>query len=504
MSYKNLGIFFEDIARKFSNCIAIHDEERNYTYKELDDKANFLANYIKDCDVIRNSIIGIISTKSFEDYALMIACLKCGVAYTNIDVDNPKDRTENILQKCRPQIVFSKTNFPALMNLCKKLNIKYTVYHKVITKKSAPLLDENINSDTLAYIMFTSGSTGTPKGASITHGNLFQFIDWAITEYQITSEDNFANVSPMYFDNSVFDFYTAFFSGASLTPIRKSLISQPLELVNYVDRRECTIWFSVPSMLIYLTTMKVLNKNNLNKIRVFTFGGEGYPKGELKKLYNLYKDQASFINVYGPTECTCICSCYKITDIDFNNMDELAPIGKINKSFAYAILEKNCDTGIGELGLLGDGVGKGYYNDSEITENAFISYNNKKNTSILYRTGDLVKEANGLLYFKGRKDNQIKHMGYRIELEEIEFALNNIDYIKQAAVVYQRQHAGYGKIIAFFLAENEQVDIGKLKEKLRAKLPLYMVPNTFKELSAFPKNANGKLDKKQLEKMVAY
>src|SRR5204863_4296552 len=137
----------------------------------------------------------------------------------------------------------------------------------------------------IAYIMFTSGSTGVPKGVAVTHQNVLHFIAWAIRRFGIGSSDNFANLSPMYSDNSVFDFYVALFSGASLTPLHRKLLSAPAALIAHVAQMGCTIWFSVPSLLIYVATMKALTATSLPAIRHIVFGGEGYPKVELIKLY---------------------------------------------------------------------------------------------------------------------------------------------------------------------------------------------------------------------------
>ena len=446
-------------------------------------------------------IIAIASTKIFEDYALMIACLKIGVSYANIDIDNPPERINHIFQICQPKIIFSSVELKNIQTVNKKNNVTFHGYDKITTSKVPNEID--FDGETVAYIMFTSGSTGIPKGIAITHQNLIHFIQWTTSRYHISPLDNFANISPMYFDNSVFDFYTALFSGASLTPIFKPLLTQPLDLIQYIDQKKCTIWFSVPSMLIYLLTMKVLNKSNLKDIRVFIFGGEGFPKTELKKLFDIYSDRTDIINVYGPTECTCICSSYKITEKDFDNLEELPPLGTINPNFSYIILDNDMYNSQGELCLLGPNISKGYYNDPKQTQKAFSFHSDERHyLKAMYRTGDWVEEKNGLLYFKGRIDNQIKHMGYRIELEEIEGSLNSLPEIKQSAVLYKRVSTTFGKIIAFFIPETDNFKALSVKKKLKKKLPAYMIPMDYYPLDTLPKNANGKIDKKRLEEKL--
>ena len=498
--FHNLKVSFRNVSNYCKDQVAIEYSDSAHTYQEIDDKSNTYVNYLISNDIEQGDVVAIASTKVFEDYALMVACLKSGIAYVNLDIENPNKRLRDIFEVCQPKILFSKVKLNNISNLCKAKNIKHTLYDSLAPFKDDNLkLNYNIDGDAIAYIMFTSGSTGVPKGVAITHQNIIHFINWVQKRYNIQKEDKFANISPMYFDNSVFDFYGSLFNGATLVPIKKELQTHPIELVEYVSNLNCTIWFSVPSMLIYLTTMRVLSRSNLNSIRVFTFGGEGYPKRELKKIYDMYSTQADFINVYGPTECTCICSSYKITTKDFRSYNELPPLGRVNKNFSYVILdEKGEENASGELCLLGPNVGVGYFNELEKTNKSFMLFTNGKHyQKKMYKTGDLVKEQKGLLFFKGRIDNQIKHMGYRIELEEIEFALNSLKEILEGVVLYKRIKSAYGKITAFVVLNNK-IKAKEIKQELEYILPAYMIPNDIKMLERIPKNQNGKTDKAAL------
>ncbi|MGD9638324.1 MAG: amino acid adenylation domain-containing protein [Alphaproteobacteria bacterium] len=502
----NLGLLFEDIALKNADNISLRYENSSVTYSEINKLANKIAHFLVASQIKTKDVVGIFNDKTPIGYASMIACLKIGATYTNIDENNPKERLNKIFEQCQPKLLLiDHKPSDDFKNHLNEENLKLSELSKDFLKDYD---DNNLELTKLvtgavpAYIMFTSGSTGVPKGVVISHANIISFLNWSIPCYNISSKDIFAQLSPVYFDNSVFDFYTALFAGASLAPISKELLKSPLELVKYIDKLECSIWFSVPSLLIYLLTMRVLRKDTMNTIRVFTFGGEGFPKVELKKLYDLYKEKARFVNVYGPTEGTCICSFYDITDKDFENFDTLPPLGKINPNFDYLILdddEKPANLGEkGELCILGSNISMGYYNSLEQTQKSFVKNPMQPNyTEIMYKTGDLVKEEDGLLWFIGRKDNQIKHMGYRIELEEIENAINQLDYISQSAAIYQRSNVGYGKIIAF-VATSENKEEKEVREDLKKYLPDYMLPNIIEIKDMLPKNANGKIDKKKL------
>ena len=247
-----------------------------------------------------------------------------------------------------------------------------------------------------------------------------------------------------------------------------------------------------------------MQQHPFRSLRCILFGGEGYPKIELKKLYDLFSKQAQLINVYGPTECTCICSAYLITERDFQTTDGLPPLGRLNNNFDYRILDdQDQDSKTGELCLIGPNVAAGYFNDLERTAASFItlttsSYFMKR----MYKTGDLVKEEQGILYFVGRKDNQIKHMGYRIELEEIEHALMKYPVVNQAAVLYHRTNSAYGKLVGY-IACSQAIDERSLLTELANKLPEYMIPSRLIIQTTLPKNPNGKVDRQKLRLLTS-
>ncbi|WP_340150535.1 AMP-binding protein [uncultured Sneathiella sp.] len=510
--YYNLGSCFSDTAKRHGADIALRYADSQHSYADLLIWVEKLASLLLAGKLERGDVIAIGNSKGPLTYALMLAALRLGVVYVNLDVASPLSRNLRIAKLSGAKHIFhddpeySKAMAELASNCdCSASLLDFDILPKVTSadRELQQNLMQKVDGATIAYVMFTSGSTGEPKGVAVTHQNVLHFISWGVERFQIDNQDNFANISPMYFDNSVFDFYVGLFSGASLTPVSRELLTSPYDLVTHVGNMGCTIWFSVPSMLIYLMAMKAMTPTALPGLRRIIFGGEGYPKAELKKLFDLFHEQAVLVNVYGPTECTCICSAYDISNRDFKDLDGLPPLGELNQNFDYCILDdEDEDADVGELCLIGPNVAAGYFNDPERTAASFHTLSSSRFfMKHMYRTGDIVRESEGMLYFSGRKDNQIKHMGYRIELEEIEHALAKLPGVHQSAVVYHRANVAYGKLIGF-IASSDEVDEKDLKAKLGSLLPEYMIPSTIIVKSELPKNANGKVDRQTLAKLI--
>ena len=508
----NAAILFKDVAVANASKAALRYADSTYTYAHLSQWVERLSGLLIASGCRQGDVVAIAHNKRPLSYALMLAALRLGVAYANIDVASPVARTSKILQVTQARLLFyddrqyktAMENVAALNN-CSLLYLDPDALPTVspMERFEQEQRLQLVDGATIAYIMFTSGSTGIPKGVAVTHQNVLHFIAWGRKRFRITARDNFANLSPMYFDNSVFDFYVALFSGGSLSPVRRELMTRPYELVEYVGKMKCTVWFSVPSLLIFLVTMKAMMSAALPTLRCIVFGGEGYPKVELKKLYERFAAQAELVNVYGPTECTCICSAHTLTDEDFVDLSGLPTLGRLNENFDYRILDENDqDAATGELCLIGPNVAAGYFNDFDRTEASFCTLSAPSRfMKRMYRTGDLVREEKGHLFFVGRKDNQVKHMGYRIELEEIEHALVQLPQVNQAAVIYQRSSTAYGKLVGFASCSG-QADEQALLADLANLLPDYMVPSKLILVPMLPINPNGKVDRHKLRAML--
>ena len=502
----NLGQLFAGIAQRHADRPALRDGEgRETSYADLFATASRIAHWLAARNIGPGALVALQNGKGVAGYAAMLACLMRGAAYANLDPKNPAERLTRILGRCQPALVLAdaapaESVAEAARAVGAEL-LSLADQDLAALPPTPPEFGAVIGTD-IAYVMFTSGSTGMPKGVAISHASVLNFIAWVRTTFDIVPEDTLAGANPVYFDNSVFDFYGALFNGACLAPMLAEDLASPRRLVQRVDAAGCTVWFSVPSLLIYLKTMKALGPDDFRAIRAIIFGGEGYPKTELAKLHATHGARARLFNVYGPTECTCICSAHLVTPDDLADGVGLPTLGRIAPNFRFRLLDGDREVApgeAGELGLIGPQVALGYYNDPERSAAAFVRDPGRPAVAApMYRTGDLVREVDGLLYFVGRADNQIKHMGYRIELEEIEAAINAVPDVAQAAVVYRRIRDGFGHIIAHVATIDATLTEARLREELQKILPAYMLPNRYVLLSDLPKNANGKVDRVRL------
>jgi len=509
LSY-NISLSIAAAFRVFASRPAVSfSADKQLTYEQLDKFSNRAANSMIQRGIRKGDRVAICLEKTPSAYILPLAALKIGAPYLFLDPRNPPARLSSILEQCQPSILFHHSSYAghAVPNgvVCPDtFELPEFVMHGPV---GLPTEAEAVTGSDPAYIMFTSGSTGFPKGAVISHDNLIHFIEWIRASLRFAPEDVHTHLNPLHFDNSVFDLYSTLFTGGVLVPFDHATLQNPSSLVRRLAESRCTVWFSVPSLLMFLQTMKLATQKELCGLKTVMFGGEGYPKARLKELFEQIGGQTEILNVYGPTECTCICSCYRITEDDFRELEGFPPIGQLNQNFSCLLMNGDVEAVAGEPGELylgGSCVGLGYFAQPKLTAKAFVQNPlNADYREIVYRTGDLLRyePAEGKLHFVGRCDSQIKHMGYRIELEEIQHALSTIDGVDEA-VALQRKAFGLSEIIAV-IATTQNLAERDVRRHLAARLPSYMIPSRVHSVAQMPKNANGKTDRPALIRQYA-
>ena len=506
---------FESVVRSDPGRPALRwAEQEHTTFGELDRRANQIARLLVARGVHKRDIVCLCLEKTPLAYAAIVACLKIGAPYVMVDPVNPAARTRAMMARCRPALAIVDVDMAAASARDERFGCELLA---VGVDGELPELDAHsadafacpwtIEGSDPAYVMFTSGSTGTPKGAVISHANLLNFIAWSRSQFDVQPDDIFTNLNPLFFDNSVFDLYASLFNGASLVPFTAAMLKAPAAAVARIGALGCTMFFSVPSLLVYFQALKLIDATSFAGLRAIVFGGEGYPKPMLAKLFSQLGARIGLYNVYGPTECTCICSVYRISDADFSSLTGYAPLGQLIANFSHAVIgeagQAVPDGVTGELFLGGPCVGLGYLDEPELTAAAFVQNPTQQRFSErMYRTGDLVRRdpIDGKLWFMGRADSQIKHQGYRIELGEIEHALTSMAGVDEAAAVYVT-HGGQNRIVGV-VASRQKLMPPDVKAHVRAFVPHYMVPDRVVVVAELLKNANGKIDRRAVRAAV--
>jgi amino acid adenylation domain-containing protein len=444
---------------------------------------------------VHNSPIAVFLPKGINAISAFIGILYSGNYYVPLDVSSPIDRINSIIKDLGDCLIISSTEYK---NKTLDSNISNIIYIDCLDNNHREDYNDIIDLDP-AYIIFTSGSTGKPKGVVVSQRGVIDYIKWAIETYDVTDKENICSQAPLYFDNSTLDLYLMMFSGASLHIVPEIFYSFPVKLLDYIIQKDINFVFWVPSVLVNISKLNLLERVKLICLKKILFAGEVMPTPH----YNYWKTHlpdSLYSNLYGPTEITVDCTYY-IVDRVFSNHEPL-PIGKQCENTNVLIInEENKLCKIrekGELCVRGSSLALGYWNCREKTNSVFLQnplHNNYND--LIYKTGDIVylNEYDEII-FVGRKDNQIKHMGYRIELGEIENAIISYNKVENVCVIYDEQSSN---IIAF-VETNYEIDLKTLNNHILKFIPKYMIPHKYIMINELPKNNNNKIDRQVLKR----
>ena len=490
--------YFSESAKKYPNKTAINFGDVDSTFFELEKSSNQLANILKNKNIKSGDRVVFCLHKSIKSIQAILGILKADAIYVPLDASSPMERLKQVVIDAEPKIIVCDSETASLVASLGEIFNLDTEVDTLISSSDKNLDYKNKSSD-VAYILYTSGSTGKPKGVMITHANIINATDWAVEELGITLEDRMSQHPPLHFDLSTFDLYCAFKSGATLFLVPEGLSMFPGQLIKFIEKNKITIWNSVPSVMVYLSTSGLIKPDRIASVKKIFFNGEGFPTKFLASWMTVFPDK-EFVNMYGPTEATVQCTFYKIPKVP-TDLTKLVPIGKAQKGVEVFAVKDNGDIAKageeGELYVGGLGVGFGYWNNPEKTNSVFVSFPNKGR---VYKTGDLVKLLpDGNYEFIGRKDFQVKVMGHRIELGDIESALYSLPYVQEAGVIAVDVVETEGIRIIAFVNTKESKLASEIKTGLASILPDYMIPHTIELRPSLPRTGTGKVDRTKLK-----
>jgi amino acid adenylation domain-containing protein len=493
-----------------------------FTYEELGARAGAIAagllEHKPDAQVPLTAVFG---HRSVTGFAGVLGALARGHGYVPLNPAFPPARNRAMLERagCEAIIVDSQAT-PGLTGLLEGLDRELVLVlpdeedvdsytrrwapHRVVSaaRPSGEALEPfEVKKGDPAYLLFTSGSTGTPKGVAVTHANVAAFLEAVADRYDFTADDRFSQTFSLTFDLSVFDLFAAWRQGACVCcPTEKDLLNP----ADFIRRSEITVWFSVPSIALFMRRLRAVKARSFPTLRWSLFCGEALP-AEVARDWSEAAPNSTVENLYGPTEATIACTAYRWDSSRSPEESELGivplghPLGQMSTLVTGDNLREVPAGDAGELFLSGAQVVNGYWHDDEATARAFVSVGGRP----YYRTGDRVRRPvdDGPLRYLGRLDNQIKVLGHRVELGEVEAAVRDetgVDGV--VAVGWPRSAAGAAGIVAF-LADTS-VDVAALRRRLEQRLPSYMVPREVRLLPDLPLNVNGKWDRAALIRLL--
>ncbi len=495
----SVNILFEHMVLKNPDMTAVIANGNKLTYHELNRLANRLAHSLIGLGVKTDSIVGLILERDENVYITRQGILKSGGAFLPMVPEYPDDRIDFCLKDAECRFVITTEKI-------KKRREQFWTDkpYKVLTVEELLKCDNEENPDlnipvsSLAYCLYTSGSTGRPKGVMIEHRNLCNFVNSNPINTEITNYTDNGIVSlalaAITFDVSVMEEFIPLCNGMTICMANEEEIHNPLALSELLIKNKVDIMKCTPSYMANIIEVPQMHPA-LAQIKAFDIGAETFPSTLYGKMRKVNKT-AKIVNSYGPTECTVSCTTKVLQNGEKINIG--APLTNMK---VYVVNRKNkiLPVGIsGELIICGSGVGRGYVNLPEKNKEAFFSYKGMN----AYHSGDLVKWTEcGEIDFLGRLDNQVKLRGLRVELDEIENAINTFDGVKTSKVVVKNN--GSEEYLAGYFTADKGIDLEQLTEHLKSKLTYYMVPGALMQLEKMPLTVNGKIDKKKLPE-IAY
>jgi amino acid adenylation domain-containing protein/non-ribosomal peptide synthase protein (TIGR01720 family) len=485
---------FTEQAANTPDKIAVVFEDEQLSYRELNNRANQLANYLQQLGVKPDVLVGLCLERSHLSIVAILAVLKAGGAYLPLDPTIPSERLGVILQDSQVQVLLTQEKLLSGLPAHTAQVVCFDSWEAIASSCENPV--SSVTCENLAYAIYTSGSTGTPKGVAVEHRQLCNYLNGILEKLDLPNAASFATVSTFAADLGNTVIFSALCTGGCLHIISHERTTNPVALAEYCRRHPIDCLKIVPSHLNALLT--VANPKDILPSQLLILGGEAASRDLVAQIRQL-KPSCQILNHYGPTEATVGVLTYKVEPQAAQSAT--VPIGRpIANTQVYLLDEHLQPVPIyvpGELYIGGANLARGYLNRPDLTKERFIPNPfSEAEGSRLYKTGDLARYLpDGNIEFLGRSDRQVKIHGFRIELEEVEAILRQHPAIRQAVATVHQDELGNQRLVAYVSLHNSTSD---LRHFVQGRLPEYMVPTAFVILNAIPLTPNGKVDYKAI------
>jgi amino acid adenylation domain-containing protein len=523
--FRSLASGFVSSSRRFPGRPALAAGGREWSYEALAALAAAYARAVKEAAGAGEPMVALLARRSETAYGGILGIIAAGKGYVPLNPRFPAERLKSTFLRSGARLVVAGRE--ALERLAELLPLvesplvvitpgaeeaerlarAFPVHGFVpVGERSGVALEEpeGLGPESPAYLLFTSGSTGEPKGVAVSHGNVTSYVRYVAELYQVSEEDRLSQHFDLTFDLSVHDMFVAWERGACVCCVPESALLAP---ARFIREQELTMWFSVPSLVGFLMRLRLLEPGAFPALRWSLFCGEALP-AEFAEAWQRAAPNSAVENLYGPTEATIAITRYRWESATSPAACRrgIVPIGRPFEGQEVCVV----DSGLralppgesGELALGGSQVTGTYWNDPARSAERFVVLP-ERGAGKWYLTGDLAcEDADGCLHYLGRLDEQVKVRGYRVELQEIDHAVRTVAGTQEAvAVAWPLRDGSAGGVVAFISSAERREESGIIAQ-LRRILPDYMVPARVHFVNSLPSNANGKIDRKQLVRLL--